>query len=82
MGAYETPAFARGTALVTRVLADCQGVTLAGGADTSAAILKLSDRSQVSFLSTGGSAFLKALAGEPLVALEALLRVASGTGAG
>lgn len=80
MGAYETPAFARGTALVTRVMADCQGVTLAGGADTSAAILKLSDRNQISFLSTGGSAFLKALAGEPLVALEALLRAGSGTG--
>lgn len=74
MGAYETPAFARGTAMVTRAMAECQGVTLAGGADTSAAILKMSDRSQVSFLSAGGSAFLKALAGEPLVALEALLR--------
>lgn len=74
MGAYETPAFARGTALVTRIMSDCQGVTLAGGVDTSAAILKMSDRSQVSFLSTGGSAFLKALAGEPLVALQALLR--------
>ncbi|UQZ89868.1 phosphoglycerate kinase [Deltaproteobacteria bacterium Smac51] len=74
MGAYETPAFSKGTALVTRALAECPGVTLAGGVDTSAAILKMSDRNQVSFLSTGGSAFLKALAGQPLVALEALLR--------
>lgn len=74
MGTFETPSFARGTALVTRALADCQGVTLAGGVDTSAAILKMYDRSQVSFLSAGGSAFLKALAGEPLVALEALLQ--------
>ena len=73
MGAYENPAFAKGTALITKAMADCQGVTLAGGVDTSAAILKMSDRSQVSFLSTGGSAFLKALAGQPLVALEALL---------
>ncbi len=73
MGAFEVPAFARGTALITRALAECQGVTLAGGVDTSAAILKMSDRSQVSFLSAGGSAFLKALAGQPLVALEALL---------
>jgi len=73
MGAYEVPAFARGTALVTRAMSECQGVTLAGGVDTSAAILKMSDRSQVSFISTGGSAFLKALAGQSLAALEALL---------
>ncbi len=72
MGAFETPAFSKGTALVTRALAECPGVTLAGGVDTSAAILKMADRSQVSFLSTGGSAFLKALAGQPLAALEAL----------
>ena len=73
MGAYEVPAFARGTALVTRAMSECQGVTLAGGVDTSAAILKMSDRSQVSFISTGGSAFLKALAGQSLAALEVLL---------
>lgn len=72
MGAYESPAFAKGTAWVTRALAECPGVTLAGGVDTSAAILKMSDRSQVSFLSTGGSAFLKALAGQTLVALDFL----------
>lgn len=72
MGAYETPAFSKGTALITQALAHCPGVTLAGGVDTNAAILKMSDRSQVSFLSTGGSAFLKALAGQPLVALEIL----------
>jgi len=73
MGEFETPPFAKGSALVAKAMADCQGVTLAGGGDTSAAILKLSDRSQVSFISTGGSAFLKALAGQPLVALDALL---------
>lgn len=73
MGAFEVPAFARGTALVTRAMSECQGVTLAGGVDTSAAILKMSDRSQVSFISTGGSAFLKALACQSLAALEALL---------
>lgn len=72
MGAYEIPAFTKGTAVVTKALAECQGVTLAGGVDTSAAIVKMSDRSQVSFLSAGGSAFLAALAGQPLVALEAL----------
>ncbi len=73
LGEFETPAFAKGTALVTRAMSECQGVTLAGGGDTSAAILKMSDRSQISFISTGGSAFLKALAGQQLVALEALL---------
>lgn len=31
MGAYEVPAFARGTALATRAMSECQGVTLAGG---------------------------------------------------
>jgi len=73
LGAFEKPAFTKGTALVTKALASCQGVTLAGGVDTSTAILKMSDRNQVSFLSTGGSSFLKALAGQPLVALEALI---------
>ena len=32
----------------------------------------MSERNQFSFLSTGGSSFLEALAGQPLVALEAL----------
>ena len=73
MGASEIPAFTRGTALMTKILAECPGVTLAGGVDTSAAILKMSDRSQVSFLSAGGSAFLEAMAGRPLAALTALM---------
>ncbi len=72
MGSFETPSYAKGTAMVVQALANCQGVTLAGGVDTSSAILKMGSRSQISFLSTGGSAFFKALAGQPLVALEAL----------
>lgn len=72
MGAFEDPAFTKGTSMVARALVNCQGVTLAGGVDTSTAILKMSERNQISFLSTGGSSFLKALAGQPLVALEAL----------
>ncbi len=72
MGAFETPAFSQGTASITQSLAECQGVTLAGGVNTSAAIMKMSNRSQISFISTGGSAFLRALAGQPLVALDAL----------
>ena len=80
MGAFETPAFARGTAMVTRAISECQGITLAGGVDTSAAILKLFDRGQISFLSSGGSVFLAALAGQPLVALEALRRANSRRG--
>lgn len=75
MGAFEIPAFARGTAVITRAISECQGITLAGGVDTSAAIIMLSDRGQISFLSSGGSAFLAALAGQPLVALESLRRV-------
>lgn len=72
MGAFERAPFARGTAAMARALANCQGVTLAGGVDTSSAILKMSERNQLSFLSTGGSSFLKALAGQTLPALEVL----------
>lgn len=72
MGAFELPPFARGTAAMAQAMANCQGVTLAGGVDTSSAILKMSERNQLSFLSTGGSSFLKALAGQPLPALEVL----------
>ncbi|MGL4209699.1 MAG: phosphoglycerate kinase [Candidatus Adiutrix sp.] len=73
MGVFEIPAFSRGTALVTRAMSECQGVTLAGGVDTSAAIMKMSDRNQISFISAGGSAFLRALAGQPLAALESIM---------
>ena len=72
MGQFEDPAFARGTSFVVKAISESQGVTLAGGVETSAALLKMDSGANISFLSTGGVAFLEVLAGRELVALEAL----------
>ena len=73
LGLFENPAFAQGTLALGRLVGECPGFTLAGGGDTLSAVALCGVGEQLSYLSTGGGAFLAALEGRPLPAVEALL---------
>ncbi len=72
MGMFERKSFSRGTEFVARAIANANCLSVAGGGETTSAIIKLGLEKQFSFLSTGGGAMLEYLAGEKLPALEAL----------
>ena len=72
LGMFEDPRFAAGTAVLAQAVADCSGYTLAGGGDTLAAVEKYGVAEDISYLSTGGSAFLEYLGRGTLPAVAAL----------
>jgi phosphoglycerate kinase len=72
MGVFEWPAFAAGTKAVAEAVADVDGFTVVGGADSARALQELGLAEQVSWLSTGGGASLELLEGKPLPGLEVL----------
>jgi phosphoglycerate kinase len=74
LGVFEFDAFAKGTERLARAIAACPGFTLAGGGDTIAAIEKFGISDQVSYISTGGGAFLEMLEGKRLPAIEILAK--------
>lgn len=72
VGAFETPGFERGTMAVAKAVAECPGLTVAGGGDTVAALSQAGVSGHISFISTGGGAFLELMEGTPLPGVEAL----------
>ncbi len=72
LGAFETEPFDTGTVSIARCLAGLDGLTVVGGGDTAAALKHAGVEDKVSYISTGGGAFLKLLEGKKLPALEAL----------
>jgi len=72
VGVFEFDAFAQGTETVARAIAKSAAFSLAGGGDTLAAIDKYGIGSDISYISTGGGAFLEFLQGETLPAVAAL----------
>jgi len=75
VGVFELDAFAQGTRTMAQAIAqatDNGTFTLAGGGDTLAAIAKYGIGGRISYISTGGGAFLEFLEGKPLPALAAL----------
>ncbi|MBI5233409.1 MAG: phosphoglycerate kinase [Deltaproteobacteria bacterium] len=72
MGVYEMDAFSRGTfAMVTNV-ANCYAMTIVGGGDTDVAIHRVGEFAKMSYVSTGGGAFLEILEGKELPGITAL----------
>ncbi|NKB46452.1 MAG: phosphoglycerate kinase [Legionellales bacterium] len=63
VGVFEWPAFANGTQVLAQAIADSDAFSLAGGGDTIAAIDQFGVREQISYISTGGGAFLTLLEG-------------------
>jgi len=72
VGVFEFPAFAAGTAALARAVADSEAFSVAGGGDTLAAIDQFDIADQVSYISTGGGAFLEYVEGKELPAVRAL----------
>ncbi|MEM8547941.1 MAG: phosphoglycerate kinase [Pseudomonadota bacterium] len=73
VGVFEFDQFAEGTEALSRAIADSSAFSLAGGGDTLAAIDKFGIADQVSYISTGGGAFLEYVEGKTLPAVQALL---------
>ncbi|WP_374247735.1 phosphoglycerate kinase [Thermomonas sp.] len=72
VGVFEFDAFAAGTEAVARAIAASKAFSIAGGGDTLAAVDKFGIADQVSYISTGGGAFLEFLEGKILPAVAAL----------
>jgi phosphoglycerate kinase len=78
MGVFEFDAFSHGTEVVARAIAESNAFSIAGGGDTLAAIAKYGIEKDVSYISTGGGAFLEVLEGKTLPAFEILSKRAAG----
>ena len=72
VGVFEVDAFGQGTQIVANAVKDSQGFSIAGGGDTLAAIDKYQVANGVSYMSTGGGAFLEFVEGKVLPAVAAL----------
>ncbi len=72
VGVFEIEAFAHGTERLARAIADSNAFSLAGGGDTLAAIAKYGISERISYISTGGGAFLEFLEGRTLPAVAIL----------
>jgi phosphoglycerate kinase len=72
VGVFEFDAFANGTKAIAEAVATNQGFSIAGGGETIQAIDKFGVTSQISYISTGGGAFLEFVQGEILPAVAIL----------
>lgn len=72
VGVFEFDSFAGGTEALARAIADSPAFSLAGGGDTLAAIDKFAIADKVSYISTGGGAFLEYVEGKVLPAVAVL----------
>ena len=77
LGVFEDPRFAAGTKALGQAIAGSQAFSIVGGGDTLAAVGSFRIKSKMSYLSTGGGAFLEYAAGRMLPAVEILKTVAS-----
>lgn len=78
LGVFEHPEFAAGTRRVAEAVAASAAFSIAGGGDTLAAIEQFGVSSSLSYISTGGGAFLEFLEGKKLPAVATLERRAAG----
>ena len=72
VGVFEFDAFGKGTEAMARAIAGSKAFSIAGGGDTLAAVDKYGIADDVSYISTGGGAFLEFLEGKTLPAVAAL----------
>lgn len=72
MGVFEFEAFSAGTESIAKAIAENAGFSIAGGGETITAIDKYGISEKVSYISTGGGAFLEFVQGETLPAVAIL----------
>lgn len=78
VGVFEFDQFGQGTKALAEAIAASDAFSIAGGGDTLAAIAKYGITDKVSYISTGGGAFLEFLEGKTLPAVEILQQRAAG----
>ena len=74
VGVFEFDAFGEGTKVLAEAIATSDAFSVAGGGDTLAAIDKYGVRDGISYISTGGGAFLEFVEGKTLPAVDMLER--------
>ena len=74
VGVFEFPQFADGTRVVGEAIAESNAFSIAGGGDTLAAVDQFGLTENISYISTGGGAFLEFLEGKTLPAVDVLQR--------
>jgi phosphoglycerate kinase len=72
VGVFEFPQFGEGTRILATAIARSKAFSLAGGGDTLAAIEKYGIEDSISYISTGGGAFLEFVEGKKLPAVDIL----------
>jgi len=72
MGVFEMDAFSRGTSSMVNHLANSYALTIAGGGSTDVAIYSAGESYRITYISTGGGAFLDIMEGKTLPAVAAL----------
>jgi phosphoglycerate kinase len=72
MGVFEMDAFSRGTSSMVNHLANSYALTIAGGGSTDVAIYSAGESYRITYISTGGGAFLDIMEGRTLPAVAAL----------
>lgn len=72
MGVFEMDAFSRGTMAMVQKLATSHALTIVGGGDTDVAVHKAGESNNISYISTGGGAFLMLMEGKELPGVAVL----------
>ncbi|MDA8164561.1 MAG: phosphoglycerate kinase [Desulfobacteraceae bacterium] len=72
MGAFEMDPFSRGTMAMVQHVAQAHALSIVGGGDTDAAVHKAGEAENISYISTGGGAFLMLMEGKVLPGVAAL----------
>jgi phosphoglycerate kinase len=72
VGVFEHPQFAAGTRRIAMAVAESTAFSIAGGGDTLAALDQFHVTERISYVSTGGGAFLEFIEGKTLPAVEIL----------
>ncbi len=72
MGVFEMDAFSQGTNAIVRGVANSQAISIVGGGDTGAAVHNSGETDRITYISTGGGAFLTLMEGKTLPGVAAL----------
>jgi len=72
MGVFEMDAFSRGTFAMVSAVANSYALTIVGGGDTDVAVHRAGEFAKISYISTGGGAFLELLEGKVLPGIRVL----------
>lgn len=70
VGMFELESFSEGTKAICKLLEENSGITVVGGGDTAAAVLRFADIDAITHISTGGGASLELLEGKKLPGIE------------